>query len=49
MTDSATGADIVAICERTVTIATCEQDGIKANDLEFTQSTFERAYDEFCY
>jgi len=47
MTDSVTGADIVAICERAVTIATRKQGEVEANDLEFTQSTFEEAYNEF--
>jgi len=47
MTDSVTGADIVAICERAVTIANREQDGVEATDLKFTQSTFEKAYTEF--
>lgn len=47
MTDGVTGADIVAVCERAVTIAIREQGKVEANDLEFTQSTFEKAYNEF--
>ncbi|WP_170977321.1 AAA family ATPase [Halorussus salinisoli] len=47
MTDTVTGADIAAICERAVTIAMRGQEAMTAADVELSREILQLAYQEF--
>lgn len=47
MTDTVTGAEIAAVCQRAVTKAARGRDGVPVDELELTRETFEDASEEF--